>query len=222
VASAATTPASTPRSRGQRAAFQTRSVVAANNLLSSIEELPRALSVLLHDVSVLGTLDLSFNRIAHLPAAMSSLGSLEVLRLHSNRLADIDELGHLTGLRVLSHLSLQHNPLSALSEMHQPKIGSDAQRQAQQAAQHAAPTSRVVTYPLVRWPAQSMSECLGQSNERIGLQRGAYRLRVLCRVPQLRQLDFAPITSHERTRAAAVLKAEERRKMMKAIRAQSR
>ena len=84
----------------------------------------------------------------------------QVLRLHSNRLSAIEELAHLSPLRALAHLSLMHNPLSALSEINEPRLGSDKQRQAKNPDK---PFSRVVTYPLVRWPAQSMSECLGQS-----------------------------------------------------------
>jgi len=202
---------------GSRLAYQSRTVRANNNLFGVIDDLPRVLSRLLVDVQHLATLDLSFNHIAHLPTSMSSLPSLEVLRLHSNMLQSLDELAPLSPLCRLTHLSLMHNPLSSLSEQQQPRHGSaDSHthtgsvhlRQAKGQREGAKKASTaLVTYPLVRWPAQSMSECVGQSNERIGLQRMSYRLRVLTRLPQLRQLDYVAVTGYERRRAAAIATA---------------
>lgn len=59
--------------------FEARSVTLSKNRLSNIEELPRLLSTLvLLDAPSLTLLDLSFNQIVRLPAALGLLRSLEV------------------------------------------------------------------------------------------------------------------------------------------------
>ena len=78
-------------SSGPRLSFQTLAVHLNNNLLTSIAELPTVLSRLLGNggssaggsagrsgVHSLVTLDLSSNRIAHIPKEMGELTSLEV------------------------------------------------------------------------------------------------------------------------------------------------
>jgi len=138
------------------------------------------------------------------------LTALTVLRLHSNQLAKMRELAHLAPLSSLTHLSLMRNPLSALEELQQQRKLSDTLPQSDPKSPKRGGTSsprQGSTYPLVRWPAQSMSECVGQSNERVDLQRSVYRLRVLAMVPSLRQLDFVPVITKERLRVAAMTEA---------------
>lgn len=93
-------------------AFETRSVLVANNLLADISTLPGVLTRLVVDVRRLAVLDLSFNRIAHIPEALGSLLAIEVLRLHKNALSDVNELVHLRPLTRLVRLTLMQNPFS--------------------------------------------------------------------------------------------------------------
>ena len=58
-------------------------------------------------------LDLSFNQLTRIDAAMASLTSLCGVRLHMNQLGHIEDLAHLQPLLHLKRLSLMSNPLEA-------------------------------------------------------------------------------------------------------------
>jgi len=81
-----------------------------NNNISSIAGLPVTFAPFLFMgmPRALHSLDLSFNRIAHLdPKAFASLPNLGTLLLHSNAIADWQELDVLAQLSRLDRLSLQ-------------------------------------------------------------------------------------------------------------------
>ena len=150
--------------------FQTRALLANNNLLTNVDELPRVLSRLLVNMNKLLSLDLSFNRILHIPPTIGMLPALEVLRLHDNELANIEELAHLRSLTALTRLTLMRNPLvmQRLSSL----------------ARHALKHNPF---------ADQMEE---------EYRPDVYRLRVLARLPQLRQLDVMAVTDKERLEAS--------------------
>lgn len=151
--------------------FQTLGVHLSHNQFGGIAELPRVLSLLVADVSRLITLDLSSNRIEHIAPSIKTLASLEVLRLHNNRIARMDELVHLKPLQHLSRLSLMHNPLVM------QRLSTLALLHLKQTAPTADASHQYEHNPMV------------------------YRLRVVARLPRLRQLDQMPVTEKERSRA---------------------
>ena len=154
-----------------RLGFQTLAVNASHNQLANIIELPRVLSVILVDVRSLITLDLSHNQISHLPQSMGALASLEALRLHSNALSRMDELLHLKPLVSLARLTLMNNPLVM---------------------------QRLSTLALLQLKQTSPN---ADSSHEFYHNPHDYRLRVLARLPHLRQLDQMPVTSKERSRS---------------------
>ena len=158
-----------------RRAFQTRALHANNNQLASIDELPSVVARLLLEPHALVTLDLSSNRIAHIPEAFGTLAALEVLQLHHNALAHIAELIHLRPLASLARLTLMYNPLT-MQRMSSVDI---------LALKTASPLFSDSTYQVEYKPK-------------------AYRLKVLARLPTLRQLDLMPVTSTEKEEAALV------------------
>ena len=153
--------------------FQTLAMHLNSNRLADISALPSVLATLLWDGGrSLLTLDLSANRIVHIPAELGVLASLEVLRLHNNALAHMTELDHLRPLRSLARLTLMHNPLVM---------------------------QRLTT--LARLELKHSAPLADQKLHGVKFDPMAYRLRVLGRLPQLRQLDLMPVTGKERSRA---------------------
>lgn len=177
----ATTP---PPSSRPRVRFETLAIHASHNRLTSLEQLPMVLDSLLFDASRLISLDLSFNKIEHLPPTFSVLTSLEVLRLHHNRIGRMEELAHLQRLPALSRLTLNRNPL----EM-QPL--SSLQRLA-------------LKHNMFALSSQAQDE-LSQVFDPL-----VYRLRVLAWLPQLRQLDQMACTQKERSESTLMLTATKR------------
>ena len=116
------------------------------------------------------------NRIAHLPQSISELSGLEVLRLHNNALARLDELAFLRPLRLLARLTLMHNPLMM---------------------------QRLST--LQRLALQQDQPLYSEGSHQMEHNPLAYRFKVLARLQQLRQLDSMPVTKLERIRALAVM-----------------
>ena len=55
-------------------------------------QLPKVLGALIADVSHLALLDLSFNKLSRIEPALGTLTSLEMIRLHTNRLEHIEDL----------------------------------------------------------------------------------------------------------------------------------
>lgn len=159
--------------------FETLAIHASHNKLTSLEQLPRVLGLLLLDPSRLISLDLSSNQIEHLPHTLGTLTSLEVLRLHHNRLGRMDELGHLRRLPALTRLTLNRNPLEMLPL-------SSLQRLA----------LRNKTFALSAEAQEELSQVYNPL---------VYRLRVLAWLPQLRQLDQMTCTQKERSESTLML-----------------
>ena len=155
-----------------RQTFQARALHANNNAITSIAQLPHILSRLLADAQALVLLNLSHNRIAHIPEAIGTLTSLEVLHLHNNALTLIAELAHLRPLVSLARLTLMNNPLT-LHRMSSVEI-------------HMLKTS---------------SPLFCDESHQFKYKPRSYRLQVLARLPQLRQFDRMPVTITEKEEA---------------------
>lgn len=165
-AAAAAEASCAPRSPG----FLTLAVSASSNQLSSIAELPRVLTSLLADATMLVSLDLSANSISSLPPSLATLTALEVLRLHKNKISNLEEIDHLEPLPKLTRLTLFRNPI----EM--------------------TPITSLARLALKHNPFAALEEH----------DPKAYRLRVLARLPRLRQLDQMAITTGERKEVAGL------------------
>lgn len=91
--------------------FVCNTVRINNNLLTSIAQLPTYLGLMISDLRLLTLLDLSFNKLTRIDPSLGTLTSLQMVRLHANELAHIEDIAHLKPLHNLKRLTLMSNPL---------------------------------------------------------------------------------------------------------------
>tara|TARA_B110001452_G_C15221736_1_gene423535 strand:- start:681 stop:1982 length:1302 start_codon:yes stop_codon:yes gene_type:complete len=91
--------------------FVCNTVRMNNNLLPSIAQLPTYLGLMISDLRLLTLLDLSFNKLTRIDPSLGTLTSLQMVRLHANQLAFIEDIAHLKPLHNLKRLTLMSNPL---------------------------------------------------------------------------------------------------------------
>ncbi|KAJ1445237.1 hypothetical protein M885DRAFT_626368 [Pelagophyceae sp. CCMP2097] len=99
---------------GPRRRARCACVRLANNRIALLEgdtPIAAALAEVVHDVSALRWVDLSFNSISHVGAAFQPFSGLAVLYLHANGISDFREVKHLSKLTSLRSLTLHGNPI---------------------------------------------------------------------------------------------------------------
>jgi len=93
--------------------YQAYAVKLSNNSLSNIDGLMNILNiVVLKAYTMITWLDISFNTFSSIPADLSSL-PLQVLNMHVNKIASMEELTKLQPLTTLRKLTLQGNPIES-------------------------------------------------------------------------------------------------------------
>eukprot|EP01007_Sphenomonas_quadrangularis_P003653 NODE_766_length_1193_cov_368.849650_g578_i1.p1 GENE.NODE_766_length_1193_cov_368.849650_g578_i1~~NODE_766_length_1193_cov_368.849650_g578_i1.p1 ORF type:complete len:274 (-),score=29.76 NODE_766_length_1193_cov_368.849650_g578_i1:300-1121(-) len=93
--------------------YHATSLKLDNNHIKSLDGLLTVLShVVVNATSMLSWLDLSFNQIVVLPADLETL-PLQVLNLHVNQIADIEQVGKLSKIKTLRKLTLHGNPIES-------------------------------------------------------------------------------------------------------------
>ncbi|KAI8923624.1 hypothetical protein BC831DRAFT_470227, partial [Entophlyctis helioformis] len=85
----------------------------SNNLIASLADLPRAIEPMLTKLTDLTWLDVSFNLLTTIDAALLHLPNLGVLYLHANQIDAINEVDQLGQLPHLRNLTLHGNPLES-------------------------------------------------------------------------------------------------------------
>ncbi|XP_022328039.2 leucine-rich repeat-containing protein 51-like [Crassostrea virginica] len=82
-----------------------------NNSLQSIERLGEIINAKFESPKNIAWIDLSFNELTTVDPVLLEFSELQILYLHGNQIADIKEVGKLSGLKKLRKLTLHGNPL---------------------------------------------------------------------------------------------------------------
>eukprot|EP01013_Petalomonas_cantuscygni_P045027 TRINITY_DN9676_c0_g1_i1.p1 TRINITY_DN9676_c0_g1~~TRINITY_DN9676_c0_g1_i1.p1 ORF type:complete len:262 (+),score=46.27 TRINITY_DN9676_c0_g1_i1:129-914(+) len=91
--------------------YNSTAVKLCNNALANPAAISRALSLVVWDAAKhLSWLDLSFNQLPAIPPGLDAF-PLQVLNLHSNRIADLASVRLLAPITTLRKLTLQTNPI---------------------------------------------------------------------------------------------------------------
>jgi len=91
--------------------LQTNSIRLNNNLLTSLKDLPAALSEVLPKPERLCFIDLSFNQLVTIDSCLLGYEHLKALYLHGNRIANLPQVDKLGNVRKIRSVTLNGNPL---------------------------------------------------------------------------------------------------------------
>lgn len=102
----------------------TNSIRLNNNYLTTLSDLPQALTQILPQPERLLFLDVSWNGLTTIDRALLQYQQLKALYLHGNKIASLPQVTKLQGMPILRSLTLNGNPIETSSSYRLFVIGS--------------------------------------------------------------------------------------------------